>query len=98
MLQLRPAPLQFNPTLLGSKYCVYYHGRQGINDFALVRFLKGLFHEGGFKHNAEAHHPDLQSTYQAISLLKSLKLWDSFANNRKDVQELVQKFVLSHRV
>jgi len=72
-------------------------GATAVQPEAVLRFLKSLFHEGGFKHSSDAQQPDLQSTYQAVSLLKGLKLWESFANNRKDTQEVVQKFVVSHR-
>jgi len=64
---------------------------------AIVPFLKSLFKDGGFRHSTDNDQADLQSTYQAIFLLKSLNLWDSFASNRKDVEEKIHKFVLSHR-
>jgi len=64
---------------------------------AALKFLKSLFQDGGFKHSADATHADLQSTYQAVSLLKSLNLWDSFANKRNEVTEAIQRFILAHR-
>jgi len=62
-----------------------------------LKFLKGLYEAGGFKHDAKAKEADLRSTYQAIVALKNLKLWDSFNTNRKDTVEQIKKFVSSYQ-
>jgi len=65
---------------------------------AVLAHVKELFKDGGFRAHADVKHADLQSTFQAVSLLKALDLWDTFASqNRKATEDQIQKFVLSHK-
>jgi hypothetical protein len=72
-----------------------YHAPSSENT---LKYLKGLFENGGFKQDSRMKETDLRSTYQAIVALKLIGQWENFAGtNRKDVVDKIWKFVSAHQ-